>query len=187
MNGFTMRLVQAGLFLFLALIPIFTTTTRAEEAGPPDGLDMGKSWTGDFDVMAQRRLVRILVPYNKTIYFIDKGEEFGTAVDLGRAFEKALNQGKKSAVEQIRVAFVPVPRDRLLPALAQGLGDIAAGGLTITSTREALVDFSRPFADNIKEVLVTARQPRPWRKSRILPAAISMSASRAAIMNICKR
>jgi len=122
---------------------------------------MGKSWTGDFDVMAQRRLVRILVPYNKTIYFIDKGEEFGTAVDLGRAFEKALNQGKKSAVEQIRVAFVPVPRDRLLPALAQGLGDIAAGGLTITSTREALVDFSRPFADNIKEVLVTGPAAPP--------------------------
>lgn len=155
MNGFTTRLVQAGLVLFLSFILAFSTLLRAEEATAPDGLDMGKPWTGDFDTMQQRRLLRILVPYSKTIYFIDKGQEFGTAVELGRAFEKALNKGKKSALEQIRVAFVPVPRDRLLPALAEGRGDIAAGSLTITPDRAKLVDFSLPFTDNVMEVLVT--------------------------------
>lgn len=155
MNGFTMRWAQAGLLLLLSLVLSFTTPLRAEGADAPDGLEMSKPWTGDFDVMTKRRLVRILVPYSKTIYFIDKGEELGTAVEIGRAFEKALNEGRKGALEQIRLAFVPVPRDRLLPALAEGLGDLAAGGLTITDERATLVDFSTPFAGNVKEVLVT--------------------------------
>jgi hypothetical protein len=31
-----------------------------------------KEWTGDFDGMKKRRLVRVLTVYNKTNYFIDK-------------------------------------------------------------------------------------------------------------------
>lgn len=161
MNSIAHRLILAGVFLFLSSVFLPATSVRAQEAEAPIGLDMGKPWTGDFDALAKRRLVRILVPYSKTIYFIDKGEQLGTAVDIGRAFEKALNKGKKGATEQMRVAFVPVPRDRLLPALNEGLGDIAAGGLTVTTGREQLVDFSQPFVGNIKEVVVTGSAAPP--------------------------
>lgn len=154
MNGIAHRLVQASTFLFLALL-VFTQPLRAEETEKPLGLDMVKPWTGDYDGMEKRRIVRILVPYSKTIYFIDKGEELGTAVDIGRAFQKLLNKDKKKATEQMHVVFVPMPRARLLSALNEGLGDLAAGSLTITSERRDLVDFSQPFASNIKEVLVT--------------------------------
>lgn len=155
MNGIAHRLTQAGTFLFLSLLFLFTAPLRAEDTGKPLGLDMVKPWTGDFDAMEKRRIVRILVPYSKTIYFIDKGEELGTAVDIGRAFQKVLNKDKKKATELMHVVFVPVSRDRLFSALNEGLGDLAAGGLTITSQRRDLADFSQPFADNIKEVLVT--------------------------------
>lgn len=155
MTSITRRLTQAGTFLFLSFLVLFTAPLRAEDAEKPLGLDMVKPWTGDFDAMEKRRIVRILVPYSKTIYFIDKGEELGTAVDIGHAFQKVLNKDKKKATEQVHVVFVPMPRARLFSALNEGLGDLAAGGLTITSERRDLVDFSQPFAGNVKEVLVT--------------------------------
>jgi membrane-bound lytic murein transglycosylase MltF len=51
--------------------------------------------------------------------------------------------------------FVPVSRDRLLPGLLEGRGDIAAANLTITPARQALVDFADPFATGISEIVVT--------------------------------
>lgn len=154
MNSIAHRLIQAGTLIVLSFLLAFTGPLRAEEPAPL-GLDMIKSWTGDFDAMEKRRIVRILVPYSKTIYFIDKGQELGTAVDIGRAFQKVLNKDKKKATEQVHVVFVPMPRARLLAALNEGLGDLAAGSLTITSERRDLVDFSQPFTSNVKEVLVT--------------------------------
>lgn len=119
------------------------------------GLDSVKPWTGDLDGMAKRRIVRILVPYSKTMFFLDKGKQYGTVVELGRAFEKVLNKGKKRAIEQVNVVLVPTARERLFTALNEGLGDIVAASLTITSDRQQLVDFAAPFASGIKEVLVT--------------------------------
>jgi hypothetical protein len=55
-----------------------------------------KAWTGDFDGMQKRRLTRVLVPYSKTIYFIDKGERFGTAFEFGRQFEKWITRARRS-------------------------------------------------------------------------------------------
>jgi membrane-bound lytic murein transglycosylase MltF len=111
--------------------------------------------------MKKRRLVRILVPYNKTIYFVDRGRPYGTAVELGRALEDWLNEGKTRQIEMTRVAFVAKPRDQLLPALVQGLGDIAAGNLTITPERRKTVDFTGPFVTDVKEVLVTGPDSPP--------------------------
>jgi len=114
-----------------------------------------KAWTGDLDGMKQRRLIRILVPYSKTIYFLDHGRQLGTAVDLGQALEKWLNADKKAEIERIRIAFVAKPRNELLTALEQGLGDIAAGNLTITPERQKIVDFTAPLLTGVREVLVT--------------------------------
>lgn len=110
---------------------------------------------GDFDAMKKVRLIRILVPYSKTIYFLDKGAEKGTAAELGRAFEDWLNKKYKMKSLKIRVAFVPTARDRLLPDLVAGRGDIVAANLTITPERLQSVDFSDPLLKNVKEVVVT--------------------------------
>jgi len=136
--------------------PSVADDTRARRLG----LDMAKPSTGDLDAMVKRRLVRILVPYSKTMFFLDKGRQYGTVVELARALEKTLNRGKKSALEQVHVALVPTARARLLDALNEGLGDVAAGTLTITPDRLRLVDFTAPFASNIREV-VTAGPKAP--------------------------
>ncbi|MGN7737382.1 hypothetical protein [Sinorhizobium sp. Sb3] len=73
--------------------------------------------TDDFDGMEKRRVIRIIVPFSKTIYFIDRGQQLGTAVEFGTALENELNKGRKKQIDKIRVGFVPMPRARLLSAL----------------------------------------------------------------------
>lgn len=114
-----------------------------------------KPWIGDLHGMEKRRLIRILVPYSKTIYFIDRGRQFGTAVEFGQALESYINRSRKKEIERVRVAFVPTARDQLIPALLDGRGDIIAANLTITSERQKLVDFTQPLATGVSEILVT--------------------------------
>ncbi len=51
--------------------------------------------------------------------------------------------------------FVPTKRDRLLPALVEGRGDVAVANLTVTEDRQALVDFTDPVISNVSEIAVT--------------------------------
>ena len=127
-------------------------SSSADDVTPLPGYQV---WTGDFDGMQERRLVRILVPFSKTMYFIDRGEQLGTSVELGNALADELNRGRKREIDRIRVVYVPVRRDRLLPALVEGYGDIVAANLTITSSRKEIVDFADPLASGVKEILVT--------------------------------
>lgn len=147
------RLLKIALCPCLLLVVGMIAPAPAQDTAPK--LGEFEPWTGDLDGMMKRRVVRFLVPYSKTVYFIDKGQQFGTAVERGRAFEEQLNQGKLEADEQVVAVYVPLPRDQLIPALNQGLGDIVAGSLTVTPERAKDVDFSVPFISNVKEVLVT--------------------------------
>jgi membrane-bound lytic murein transglycosylase MltF len=120
-----------------------------------------KPWTGDLDGMIARGTIRVLTVYSKTFYFVDKGAQRGATHDVFRVFEEDLNkklakQGKlKKKHAKVRVLFLPIGRDELLPALASGKGDIAASNLTITDERQKLVDFSRPIYPNVSELLVS--------------------------------
>ena len=120
-----------------------------------DPKEIQKPWTGDLDGMVQRGIIRVLTVYSKTFYFTDKGTERGATYDWFRLFEQDLNkkQGKKHL--KVRVFFVPVARDQLLPALVAGKGDIAAANLTITPERQKLVDFSAPGYPNVSEVVLS--------------------------------
>jgi membrane-bound lytic murein transglycosylase MltF len=131
-----------------------STKTALPEAKAP-ALPKPVARPGDLDVMLKARVVRILVPFSKTIYFLDRGAERGTAAEFGREFERWLNKRQGAKALQIHVAFVPTRRDRLLQALNEGLGDIVAANLTITPERQKLVDFSTPGVTNVREVVVT--------------------------------
>lgn len=111
--------------------------------------------TGDFDVIRERRILRVLVPYSKTFFFFDGPEPKGLTHDWIKAFEAHLNKGKAKKALRLRVAIIPTPRDRLIPSLLTGRGDMAAGNLTITPERLEDVDFSNPIMTDIQEVLVT--------------------------------
>ncbi len=130
--------------------------TAAPSPPPPKVPEGVPTWTGDYPVLADKRVVRLLVVYSKTFYFVDKGQQRGITYDMGMELEKLLNASNKDKTRPIRVIFIPVARDKLLPALAAGIGDIATGGLTITPGRLQQADFAAPAAENISEILVTA-------------------------------
>jgi membrane-bound lytic murein transglycosylase MltF len=114
-------------------------------------------WKGDLDAMIQRRIVRILIPYNKTLYFLDKGgQQRGLMYDMMTEFEQNLNKQLASKNLKIHFIFVPTARDRLIPDLVAGKGDIIAADLTVTPERKKLMEFSSPIASGVKEVIVTS-------------------------------
>jgi membrane-bound lytic murein transglycosylase MltF len=115
-----------------------------------------QKFTGDLDAMVQRRLIRVLVTYSKTHYFVDRGTQGGLTYEFGRLFEKDLNKKLKKKHIRVDVVFVPVARDQLIPALLEGRGDIAAANLTITKERLKQVDFADPWYKNVSEIVVTA-------------------------------
>jgi membrane-bound lytic murein transglycosylase MltF len=148
------RLVKLIAMLAAALGADRTHQAKAGDS-PKTTLPTYVRQVGDFDEMERRHLIRFIVPYSKTIFFIDKGEQFGTAAEWGDEFEKWINKGKKSQLDRIRVVFVPTPRDQLFAALNEGHGDIVAANLTITEDRLGKVDFTDPVLKNVHEILVT--------------------------------
>ncbi|GHD59163.1 transglycosylase SLT domain-containing protein [Jeongeupia chitinilytica] len=112
-------------------------------------------YTGDLDGMIKRRLIRVLVVYSKTHYWVENGQQRGASYEALKAYEDELNKRLKTGNVKIFVLFVPTRRDQIIPALLAGRGDIAAAGLTITPERLKQVDFTTPTFTNINEVIVT--------------------------------
>lgn len=137
-----------------------TTETIADIDDP--WLRPGKvlKWTGDLDGMIERGFIRILTPADRTHYFVDGAKERGIVVETANTLELVLNQ-KLGKHDKVRVICIPVSRDELLPMLVEGLGDVAIGNLTITPERQKVVDFSSPFAADIREFVVTSSKVSP--------------------------
>jgi membrane-bound lytic murein transglycosylase MltF len=108
--------------------------------------------------MVERRHIRVLVPYSRTLYFNDKGRERGITADYVRDFEQYLNKkyAKQLGKRPITIYMVPTTRDELLKDIADGLGDIAAGNLTATDERRKIVDFVAPADQRpVSELVIT--------------------------------
>jgi ABC-type amino acid transport substrate-binding protein len=149
------RTISWGLLLGLLYL---TPLNAASPAGEHITLQTERIvWKGDLDSMIKRRIVRVLLPYNKTLYFLDEdGQQRGLMYDMMMAFEQELN--KQSATKHLKIQFIflPTPRDRLIPELLAGKGDIIAADFTVTPERQKLIDFSTPLASGVKEVIVTS-------------------------------
>jgi hypothetical protein len=65
--------------------------------------------------------VRVGVPFNRTLYFVDKGVQRGVAYDYGRLLEDKINEKVGSGNIKVHVFFVPMPREKLIPALVDGM------------------------------------------------------------------
>jgi len=108
--------------------------------------------------MVERRLIRFLVPYSRTLYFTDKGRERGIAADTVRDFEGYINKkyAKQLHKRPITVIMIATTRDKLLSGVRDGLGDVAAGNLTVTEERLQLVDLvSPPDLRKVSELVIS--------------------------------
>ncbi len=150
------RTFKYGSLALFILLDLFFTVTAAAAAGEKhDELLQQEKFTGDFDEMSQRHVIRALVVYNDMLYFFDHGQARGASYEGLKLFEKFINKKLKKGTVKIRVVFVPTTRDRLFSDLVEGRGDLAAANLTITPERLQEVDFSDPLASKVKELLVT--------------------------------
>lgn len=116
---------------------------------------ISQEFTGDLDEMAEKRLIRVLMPYSRTFYFFDGAQPRGASYDLAKLFETFINEKFKTKTLKIHVLVIPTAREDLLPLLAAGKGDLAVGNLTITDERLKKADFSDPLGKGIDEILVS--------------------------------
>lgn len=146
----TARVAGAIFCLLVGLEP-----AAAIKTAQPLRTDLAEVFTGDFDAIVEKRRLRVLIPFSRIYFHLEKGETAGLAVSQLRTFEKQINVGIRNRSRRIFVYIVPTPRDRLLSDLVAGHGDIALGNLTVTEERRAIVDFSRPFSTGVRELVVT--------------------------------
>lgn len=120
-------------------------------------LQLNQVWKGDFDSIAsgERRFIRALVPVSRTLYYTDGPEQRGVAFDSLSEFEKVLGERSTGSVKP-KIVIIPTSRDQLLTALAEGKGEIAVGGFTVTEARKQTVDFSEPTLQNVRHVVVAS-------------------------------
>ena len=147
-----------GLAATGTVAPPVLARTDAPEAPELRSVVIDRSaWTGDFDGMVERRLLRVAVPYSRTLFYHDRGRERGLTARTVRKFEEYLNHKYKKDLKRrpITVLLIPTTRDELIPVLLEGRADVAAGNITITEARRAQVDFSVPISKPFSEIVVT--------------------------------
>lgn len=170
-----MTIIKPQAILFLSLLAVSAcgkeSASTENQAAKPDREDrqtdvseapgsmqlsaaLAKPWTGDLDGIARRTVLRVATTFSRTNFFLDEGRPRGMTYELLTAFEKDLRQ-RAEELANIRITLIPMSRDELLDALSSGRADIAAANLTITDEREQQVDFSRPWAEDIRELVVT--------------------------------
>jgi membrane-bound lytic murein transglycosylase MltF len=120
-----------------------------------------EKWIGDLDGMIKRRIVRVLVPYSKTYYFVDRAVQRGLSYDVTRLLEADLNKKLKTGHMRLSVVCIPVNRGQMIPGLLEGQGDIAMGNLTITPERLKRVDFTQPFMRHAVEIAISGPGAEP--------------------------
>ncbi|MBT8346536.1 MAG: lytic transglycosylase F, partial [Desulfofustis sp.] len=154
-------ILRALIVLMLAQLLAVTTAqnilaVESEKSAADSELPIKiREFTGDLDEMAKERIIRVLMPYSRTFYFFDGAQPRGASYDLIKLFEKFINEKYKTETLKIHAVVIPTPREKLLPMLVAGKGDLAVGNLTITEQRLAQVDFSDPLGKGVDEILVT--------------------------------
>ena len=93
-----------------------------ETASPYDALPeayrllVDKPFSGDFDAMVKRRAIRVAVTFNRTHYFIDKGQERGIDVRVVEAVRERSERGPEDRQPQgARGDRADVARSAVLP------------------------------------------------------------------------
>ena len=91
-------------------------------------------------------MIRVYVPYSRSLYFVDKGRERGIAAELVRDVERWLNKKywKQLVRRPLTMYIIAATREGFIPDLGDRLTDIVAGNLTVTPERLNEVNFVAP-------------------------------------------
>ncbi|MFM9162682.1 MAG: hypothetical protein ACKOPH_06400 [Methylocystis sp.] len=78
---------------------------------PLISLPKTRPWIGELDGTLKRRTMRILVPYSKTLFFIDTGSQYGVEAEPGRQLELWINTRHKFHTLGFHIVFDPARWD----------------------------------------------------------------------------
>ena len=158
-----MRVVSFAVFWLRSALVV--GAMFAPSVAHADNTDISRveNWTGDLDAIVARRTLRLLLPYSKTLFFIDRGQEFGLLAEVGRELEQWLDRRHKDGALHFRVIMIPKSREQLVPALLAGEGDVIAAGLAVRPEFEDRLDFVEPWFRDQKEFVVTGPSAPDYR------------------------
>lgn len=124
--------------LILAALVLFACASSAQTPVVPAPI-----WKDDFQDMLERRLIRVAVPYSRSLYVNDGGRTLGLSAQLARDFERYLNRKyhQRLGKRPLTVRLLRTPWNDMLPDVADGFADVAAGNLTVADSQSKLVDF----------------------------------------------
>lgn len=162
-------MIRLPVFLSLLVLTLLSAGCQRDDADRPDHDRLAEvaapllgNFVGDLDEMIERRQVRALVPYSRTFFFLDgRGSQRGLSHAFMEAFEEHLNEKLGRGHLRVQVVYVPVTRDRLIPWLLEGRGDLIAANLTVTEARQAQVAFTEPLVRQVSELLVSGPTAEP--------------------------
>jgi membrane-bound lytic murein transglycosylase F len=127
-----------------ALLAVLSTSAVACELPPipAPGADLTPAASSSppqvgVAAVKKRGSLRLLTRNNATSYFVWHGRMLGFDYELGERFASWLGVSLE--------VVVPPNWGDVLPMLADGKGDVAAAGLTITPEREKEVRFAKPY------------------------------------------
>lgn len=140
------------LFIFISSLLLSLPVKAAEQT---IGARINSAFIGDLKEIRERRILRVLVSYNRTNFFHTTRGDRGIEHDLIKEYEKYLNRGPRKERYKTHVVFLARPFNQLLSDLKAGYGDIVAAGLTVTNERKSFVDFTKPYIEDVSEILVS--------------------------------
>lgn len=149
-----MKLCQLFVIPLCLLLFLHTDITVAQSTQDKLDESLGTS-KDDFAEMLERRQIRVLVVYNKLMYFLDGPTQRGITYEIFDQFRQFIDKKYKFGSRRFNVVYLPVTRDQLIPMLLAGRGDVAEANLSITPQRLEQVAFSDPLGGGVREILVT--------------------------------
>ena len=80
--------------------------------------------TADLSTLRKRGVIRVLVTYKKTDYFVVNGQQRGFEYELMEQYKRFINKGDKKGQLPFDVVYIPGPFESLMTSLVEGRGDI---------------------------------------------------------------
>ena len=156
------RGLHALVAVWLVAVPLVAAQqSQAPTDQAPRGLEIAnKPWRGDFGALTERRMIRVAVPFGRTLYFSDKGEENGITAGLVRDFERWINQKHRKDKRPITVYVVRSPWWELGRRLLLAFAILAGTVMLVYFDRGGYIDGNDPtgqvdFTDSIYYTTVT--------------------------------
>ena len=121
-------------------------------------------WSGSYLEMLQRGVIRVAVPYDRTIYVNDKGTLRGLSVEIAKGLSKWINATHANHLKgkTVAIKLVPINKSKLLDSLYSGQADVAIGDIglyePITNAKDLIVNHATKLE---QEVLVTGPSSPP--------------------------